>query len=292
MRILPLSSRKARGFTLIELLVVIAIIAILAAILFPVFAKARDKARQTSDLSNIKQIALGAMMYVQDYDETLFCPAYRTCGVNGAADRPFGGPIWSNNWRVWPELIYPYVKNTQLFTSPNRADSPFYGYGMNVNSSTDEYPLPYNAADNTGGGTPPANWNDGRCQGNVGIPAAGQHPVSLAASVAPATTIWFHNSNSSIYQEGLNTWANLEAAAADPALAGDAVSLEVDGSSTIGQLFLTGGARADNSTIIREPHRFSQGMNIAFLDGHVKWSRPSSIRGEWWSLEQVPQGVE
>ncbi|NUQ70467.1 MAG: prepilin-type N-terminal cleavage/methylation domain-containing protein, partial [Chthonomonadales bacterium] len=61
--------RKAHGFTLIELLVVIAIIAILAAILFPVFAQAREKARQTSCLSNMKQLMTSAMMYVQDYDE-------------------------------------------------------------------------------------------------------------------------------------------------------------------------------------------------------------------------------
>jgi prepilin-type N-terminal cleavage/methylation domain-containing protein len=62
---------KTRGFTLIELLVVIAIIAILAAILFPVFARAREKARQTSCLSNVKQLTLGILMYAQDYDERL-----------------------------------------------------------------------------------------------------------------------------------------------------------------------------------------------------------------------------
>ena len=74
-------SRYAGGaFTLIELLVVIAIIAILAAILFPVFAQARSKARAISDLSNIKQIVTSSMMYIQDYDEALMSPALRTCG--------------------------------------------------------------------------------------------------------------------------------------------------------------------------------------------------------------------
>jgi len=85
-----------RGFTLIELLVVIAIIAILAAILFPVFAKAREKARQSSCSSNCKQLALGVLMYVQDYDEMLFPDPYK---------------IWSD--------IQPYVKNTQLYRCPS-----------------------------------------------------------------------------------------------------------------------------------------------------------------------------
>src|SRR5438132_3273033 len=68
--------RRHAGFTLIELLVVIAIIAILAAILFPVFAQARDKARQTACLSNLKQLSLGVLMYAQDYDEVLPGNAY------------------------------------------------------------------------------------------------------------------------------------------------------------------------------------------------------------------------
>ncbi|BDI30482.1 hypothetical protein CCAX7_25330 [Capsulimonas corticalis] len=83
---------KSKGFTLIELLVVIAIIAILAAILFPVFAKAREKARQISCASNLKQIGLAAVQYVQDYDEK-----------GGFSYSPFGGS-------VWPQLS-PYIKN-------------------------------------------------------------------------------------------------------------------------------------------------------------------------------------
>ncbi|MDX1935180.1 MAG: prepilin-type N-terminal cleavage/methylation domain-containing protein [Capsulimonadales bacterium] len=288
-------NRKA--FTLIELLVVIAIIAILAAILFPVFAKARDKARQTTDLSNMKQIVLGAMMYVQDYDEVLPSPAFRTCGqAQFGADeaRPFGGPIWSRNWRVWPEVIYPYVKNTQLFTSPNRADWPFYGFSINVNSSNDDYPQAYNATDNTGGGTPPGNWNDGRCSSGLPVVRPEQRSVSMAEAQTPANTIWFHNSNTTVYQEGFNTWAGMLAfyqglTGADVT---DANELQVDGSESIGQLFLTGGSQVDNSTIIKEPHRYSNGMNLGFLDGHAKWMRPSAIKGEMWSLEGVPQGVE
>lgn len=91
--------RRHKGFTLIELLVVIAIIAILAAILFPVFARAREKARQASCSSNLKQMAVGLMMYAQDYDEKLF-----------GARVPVDG---------WTGAIMPYVKNEQIFACPS-----------------------------------------------------------------------------------------------------------------------------------------------------------------------------
>ena len=92
--------RHSRGFTLIELLVVIAIIAILAAILFPVFQKVRENARRTACLSNEKQLALGFMQYSQDYDETL--PLQH-----------FGGPYG------WAGEIYPYVKSAGVYQCPD-----------------------------------------------------------------------------------------------------------------------------------------------------------------------------
>ena len=111
-----------RGFTLIELLVVIAIIAILAAILFPVFAKAREKARQTSCLSNLKQLALSFLTYVQDYDETMPKNSIR----NDAAGRYTGW--WDTSATYNYGFMQPYVKNTQIVLCPS--SKRYYGYSQ------------------------------------------------------------------------------------------------------------------------------------------------------------------
>lgn len=115
---------KCGGFTLIELLVVIAIIAILAAILFPVFARARENARRTSCQSNLKQIGLGAMMYVQDFDES-----YPPRIINVAWSAPEGNYTYT----LWPGLIEPYVKNYQVFRCPSSGSSAMLNgqYGAN-----------------------------------------------------------------------------------------------------------------------------------------------------------------
>ncbi|RYF44766.1 MAG: DUF1559 domain-containing protein, partial [Cytophagaceae bacterium] len=107
------TSKKA--FTLIELLVVIAIIAILAAILFPVFGRARENARRSSCQSNMKQLGLGVLQYVQDYDERY--PALtRRYGVNYFN----GGSV---NWTYWQFQVQPYIKSGQLFSCPSNSGS-------------------------------------------------------------------------------------------------------------------------------------------------------------------------
>jgi prepilin-type N-terminal cleavage/methylation domain-containing protein/prepilin-type processing-associated H-X9-DG protein len=114
--------RRSHGrsaFTLIELLVVIAIIAILAAILFPVFAKAREKARQTSCASNLKQLGLGLLQYAQDYDELL---------PRGYTSPPS---------RDWFSDCTPYLKSTQIRVCPSKhTQAQGYGYGWWLANST------------------------------------------------------------------------------------------------------------------------------------------------------------
>jgi len=135
--------RNDRGFTLIELLVVIAIIAILAAILFPVFAQAREKARQTACLSNLSQISKAWMLYTQDYDDT--CPALVM------------PPEYSSSGVVesWAEILMPYTKGVQVFGCPSSwvpktpadiSGVTMYGkmsYGWNATVFNYPYP-PYN----------------------------------------------------------------------------------------------------------------------------------------------------
>jgi prepilin-type N-terminal cleavage/methylation domain-containing protein/prepilin-type processing-associated H-X9-DG protein len=123
-----MKSGHGRGFTLIELLVVIAIIAILAAILFPVFARAREKARMTSCLSNIKQLGLGILMYTSDYDEMLCLNGHPCCIPCFAA---YATGQANPNWIVG---IAPYVKNAAMYQCPSA--KPAWGAGGSPGSGS------------------------------------------------------------------------------------------------------------------------------------------------------------
>ena len=148
-----------KGFTLIELLVVIAIISILASILFPVFARARENARRASCMSNLKQIGLGFMMYVQDYDERFPLTLWQKNGKLGDSitsdassfvappssdpSKPSGvfkvnaGSGSNAKLYTWMDFIFPYVKSVQLFVCPSfsaATGAPSYGYNTMISN--------------------------------------------------------------------------------------------------------------------------------------------------------------
>jgi len=157
------ASRKRGAFTLIELLVVIAIIAILAAILFPVFAQAREKARQTSCTSNMRNIGVAMMMYAQDYDE-----------IHPGPMRGMVGNDAINDFPSWDRNIQPYMKNTDILGCPSDVYSP------RVQTRTGMVKRSY---------TMPAylgwRWNQPGDDGEQGD----QFDVSLASMSYPALTI-------------------------------------------------------------------------------------------------------
>jgi prepilin-type N-terminal cleavage/methylation domain-containing protein/prepilin-type processing-associated H-X9-DG protein len=170
--------RSRLGFTLIELLVVIAIIAILAAILFPVFSQARDKARQASCLSNVKQIGLGFMQYVQDFDETMPLTHYEIPGTD----------MFTRTIPHWQDLIYPYIKSTGVYNCPSddfgravRGTNPDHNNGAYsyppetrdpnkdfYGSFTYNQVYPYGGSSNSG---PAPSFNSTGALADIGVPA-------------------------------------------------------------------------------------------------------------------------
>lgn len=138
--------RPRSGFTLIELLVVIAVIAILAAILFPVFAQAREKARQASCQSNLRQLGLATLMYSQDYDEVYPLYQYDDCAGFVCYQYWFGRRT-DTGWDKTLGLIYPYMKNHQVQRCPSFTARPRFGdgngYGYNWGYIGSDYWMTY-----------------------------------------------------------------------------------------------------------------------------------------------------
>lgn len=222
---------KRRGFTLIELLVVIAIIAILAAILFPVFAQAREAARKTSCASNLKQIGLGIMQYVQDYDETYPCN-----WVSGLWQTQ---PAPGLNAK-WMDLIQPYVKNDGIFNCPSDANKTrAYIYKDRLPAASDVSWGSYC--------TNVAYWD-----GNVGTPPSSDfnnQKVTLAAVTQPADTIWAGDGNGSFQ----TAWPNI---GAQPVI-------NQNKPRTLG---LNGGTDLHEGAWVE---RHQEKCNVVWADGHV-----------------------
>jgi len=178
---------RKRAFTLIELLVVIAIISILAAILFPAFARARENARKASCMSNLKQIGLAALMYTQDYDERF--PMARLYFGTGAPDLK------------WYDLLQPYAKSMQVFVCPSAG--PAYGnssYGWNISGTGHK-----NDWSGSGFGYIPAQ---PETPGNVlGVPQSLiQEPASTILAADPSSN---GNGVNGIYAVGYQTEQNM-----------------------------------------------------------------------------------
>jgi prepilin-type N-terminal cleavage/methylation domain-containing protein/prepilin-type processing-associated H-X9-DG protein len=265
---------RRRAFTLIELLVVIAIIAILAAILFPVFARAREQARKSSCLSNLKQIGSAILMYSQDYDEML-CPVQT--GSCGNVATSYG----------WADLIFPYVKNEKVF------DCPSATIRMRMNTTVNP-PRFYRS---TGGS--PNNPND--CATNAAIPNAANTDYNYGVNAfgppggQPDNTggpFWI------VTRSGVPTMPN-GALASIPSPASTAGISEGIGSSPwslAGNATGTDQGLYDYASIdgqvdarrhVENKTRNTAGaMHVTFLDGHVKFTNlAQSIRrpGNIWS---------
>jgi prepilin-type N-terminal cleavage/methylation domain-containing protein/prepilin-type processing-associated H-X9-DG protein len=232
------TERRTRGFTLIELLVVIAIIAILAAILFPVFAKAREKARQASCLSNLKQIALAADMYKSDYDQVLLrnaCNSYQS-GV------PYGCNMMTNasanGEYLWMHMTCAYTKNLDLYKCQSSRG--------NLGSF--------------------AGW-DGRYTGDTSYAynwsyLSGQAEANIAM---PAETVMFCDSDNYVA-----TWRGGTGSTACPGPNG-IYWVRLMNASVPGAF--NGGACPGFDS----PERHSGQLNIAFVDGHVKCMKPEAF---------------
>lgn len=259
---------RLRGFTLIELLVVIAIIAILAAILFPVFAQAREAARKTSCLSNTKQIGLAIMMYTQDYDEM-----YPSCSWDtpplGTADHDANDANYLTAFN-WMFKCYPYIKNKQIFACPSDPNTKSGWSGYSLDGTCNDgwgIPIPISYAPNlevigyAGYNNPNGCFGDGSF-----IPDWNMAPKSMAAIPSPASTYMFADYGRSSLE---SWWVN---------------NLRAANYTRVFNTSAPGGGYSRDAT---EPwasrrqqagvYRHQMGSNIGFADGHSKWRNGNQV---------------
>ena len=252
--------RSNKGFTLIELLVVIAIIAILAAILFPVFAQAREKARGISCISNMKQLGTSVSMYVQDYDETY----------------PLG---YDKNWQnAWPKLTQPYIKSFDVFRCPDDADRAVNAADGSKNFITSDWAgvaisyasngmIGWNGTDNTLMGL----IGDGEPKSEGGWIA--NATSSMAAVNKPAETVMITEKHTADSRKLPGAYGNLTNYAPGPVFTGittwdNMVPSEIPN----GTLSATAAYPTGRNGAVSAHH--SEMANFVFADSHAKAMRP------------------
>jgi prepilin-type N-terminal cleavage/methylation domain-containing protein/prepilin-type processing-associated H-X9-DG protein len=247
---------QRRAFTLIELLVVIAIIAILAAILFPVFAQARESARMTSCLSNMKQLGLALRMYAQDYDETN-TSIYQGWGTGdpNVADQ--------DGW-MWRNAIQPYTKNKGIMSCPSNPTAPPDGPGTLPNNSND--------------------WN-GNAMGYVMEP---DHIMPLSYAMNAGATTWFCSGDKNPNDAWVPKKPLKDAAINRPA------NLIAIGETTWRQgdfgmdWFLNNNSQCSKTANALYAHRAVNGpANFVYWDGHAKSHKFSSVEFPATQTEMV-----
>jgi prepilin-type N-terminal cleavage/methylation domain-containing protein/prepilin-type processing-associated H-X9-DG protein len=247
-------THSKRGFTLIELLVVIAIIAILAAILFPVFARAREKARTISCLSNERQNGLGIVMYIQDYDEQ-FVPW-----------NVFTGQPFPNDRATWPLLIQPYLKNWQLMRCPSCPLDPRGAWnGSDPKFKNSYYQMQFPAYG--------YNWNYLNPTPTCNPWLPGGLPTSLASVQQPAGTVMLVDVKYVARPGG--TWYTSDTAESPAGVKASDCCTWSNGGWGVGSY---GDDGASNPTYTGDfDPRHTDGGNVDFVDGHAKWMTPGAL---------------
>ncbi len=281
------STKTKSGFTLIELLVVIAIIAILAAILFPVFAQARESARKTSSLSNTKQMGLGVMMYAQDYDEMYPCNSWDTPPLD-ATSYDARVPRYKTAMH-WLFRVQPYIKNKQIFvcpSDPNPKDGWHCYDNTPVNDSCDTawgIPTPISYAPNNlvigygGWENPNGCFGDGSF-----MPDWNMVPKTMAGIPTPASTYMIGDYGRCDIED---YWVN---------------NLRAANYTAVFNNSAPGGGRTQDQT---EPwasrrkldsvYRHQHGTNISYADGHSKFRNGDQVYAgdDWSDMFHAPEGI-
>ena len=258
-----LKNLSRKGFTLIELLVVIAIIAILAAILFPVFGRARENARRSSCLSNMKQMGLAAVQYTHDYDDIY--PMSRVY----TTQTPPNGFFWTGGTEFWQQTLYAYHKSEQVFRCPS---VDWTGRPFNFNYGANGFMMPTNGT---------SAFGDSRLRSAIVNGVSVLLPIHLAAIGAPSKTYMILESGSFVISR-----SNVVNPTGGSATGNVGFYLPGAGAAGVPANASTPGLAPGRPDF--ETGRHFGGVNVAFADGHAKWLKSSVLVTEARSNQGTP----